>query len=633
MKLKAIGFSTNSRGDLKGTVVAYSDGGEPLGVEHTGNYSRDASKHLMRKLGDAGVDLEVAQAQQMRLLARLRASTDEAMKEGPPQRERELPVLYTTGRQFREVVDDSWRLLVNANSSATGPRYLRLGDALVHLDPTAAPVRSHLLGVASLRLHLDRLGDYTFVDSNDQERPARPPRDVLESMIAAVPNTLPPLHGVVQAPFLAPFGEVVTVSGYHAPTGLYLALGTLTMPMLPERPGTQEIAQARRLILEEVLGDFPFTSAADRAHSVAAILTPFVRPLIQGPTPLFMIEAPVEGTGKGLLASVVSYIATGGPPAARTEGRDDDEWRKRITALLLGTPSIVLLDNLRRRLVSGALSSAITAQVWSDRLLGFSRDVSIPVRTTWLATANNPAYSGEMARRVVRSRLDAGVEHPWERAEFRHPDLLGWVQAERGRLVWAVLVLIRAWVTAGRPEGTEVMGSFEAWASTIGGILQVLGIPGLLTNRQEVYAQAQVEGEAWRTLLEVWWLTYAGQRIGVDQLMGLATDHKLLTDIRAGRSERGARTALGMELARLRDRVMGFYRIRSAGVSGDSGAALYRLEKLAEGREKVTEVTEAPISVSPEPTEPTEPFPIPVLEAHAAPPALDPWDEGWEPPQ
>jgi hypothetical protein len=354
------------------------------------------------------------------------------------------------------------------------------------------------------------------------------------------------------------------------------------------------MAEARRLLLEELLGDFPFVSEADCCNAVVTILDPEVRPLVRGPTPLRLIEAPTEGTGKGLLAQVFGYIAIGLPPEIWTEGGDDDEWRKRITSALLKLPQVLLLDNIRRPLDSSALSAALTAEIWTDRLLGHSRNVSVPVRTTWLATGNNPSYSGEIGRKLVRVRLDASVEHPWERTGFRHPELATWVRENRGRLLWAALTLIRAWVAEGRPKGTEVMGSFEDWAATMGGIMQVAGIPGFLQNRQEVYARVASEGEAWRTLVQLWWEEYHEQRIGVDQLLSLATKHKLLTDLRSGRTERGARTAVGMELGKQRDRVIGAYRIRGAGTSSETGAAMYALEKLGGGSQKVTEVTEVP---------------------------------------
>lgn len=42
------------------------------------------------------------------------------------------------------------------------------------------------------------------------------------------------------------------------------------------------------------------------------MLNPFVRDLIDGPTPLHLIEAPVAGTGKGLLASIAMLPALPG---------------------------------------------------------------------------------------------------------------------------------------------------------------------------------------------------------------------------------------------------------------------------------------------------------------------------------
>jgi len=614
MKLRAINFSTNGQGDLKGTVIAYSDLNESLGVEHTGNYSRDGGNGLLRKLATIGIDQEMAQALLNRLLAQLRSSTDQALALGAPQREHERPVVSVTDRPMRDIVDDSWSLFHTAN--ADSPRFFRFGDVLADIDVVANPIRPRTFTVPTLRHHLDRLGDYTSTRAAGDEHPARPPKDVMESMLSVVTPKLPALTGVVEAPFLEPGGGVVANAGYHPATGLYLSLGRLSVPPVSEQPTSTEMEEARRLLLEEMLGDFPFVHQADRAHAVALIIQPLVRSVIQGPTPLFDIEAPLEGTGKGLLAKVVGYIATGHAPPVRTEGRDDDEWRKRLTSALLETPPVLLLDNVRQKLNSAAMSAVLTAEEWGDRILGQTRDVKVPVRTTWIMTGNNPLYSGEIARRLVRIRLDAGQEHPWERQGFRHPNLTAWVLQERGRLVWAVLTLARAWVAYGKPEGQEVMGSFERWAAVMGGILQVAGVQGFLGNREEVYARVQAEGEAWRTLVDIWWEIYRDQRVGTDQLLALATEHKLLVDLRAGRSERGARTALGMELARLRDRVVGRYQVRDAG-QASSGAAQYRLV-LRERQEKVMrvmQVMQPPISETTEPKEPKEPFTDPQRNA------------------
>ena len=113
--------------------------------------------------------------------------------------------------------------------------------------------------------------------------------------------------------------------------------------------------------------------------------------------------------------------------------------------------------------------------------------VRIPVQSVWIATGNNPTVSTEISRRTVRIRLDARFDRPWLRSGFRHQDIRQWAKVHRGELVWASLTIIRAWIAAGRPEGTSTLGMFEQWSKVMGGILQVAGIPGFLGNSVEFY--------------------------------------------------------------------------------------------------------------------------------------------------
>ena len=86
-------------------------------------------------------------------------------------------------------------------------------------------------------------------------------------------------------------------------------------------------------------------------------------------------------------------IGTG--PAVMTEGSTEDEWRKRITSKLMQAPTFILIDNVRSSLDSSALSAALTANEWEDRVLGVSRNIILPNQCVWIATANNPALSVE----------------------------------------------------------------------------------------------------------------------------------------------------------------------------------------------------------------------------------------------
>lgn len=171
------------------------------------------------------------------------------------------------------------------------------------------------------------------------------------------------LERIVQASVFAPDGTIETTPGYHAASSTFY-VGDLRIPRVAEDPSISEPERALGLILE-LLRDFPFVSEADRLVAIAAMLGPFVRRVVDGSTPLHLFEAPTPGAGKGLLSDVVSIPATGRRAPTITEARSEEEWRKRITAVLRNGSPITLIDNLGARLESPALSAAITSPMWT----------------------------------------------------------------------------------------------------------------------------------------------------------------------------------------------------------------------------------------------------------------------------
>jgi hypothetical protein len=162
----------------------------------------------------------------------------------------------------------------------------------------------------------------------------------------------------------------------------------LRCPAVPPSPSAGQIEQARSII-KEVMWDFPFANTASQTNAVAALLTPIVRPLIEGPTPLGLLDTPMPGTGKGLLAECIGIVATGRSAPLMTAPATDDEWRKKITASLLEGATMITIDNLEGKLESAALASVLTSPTWEDRILGFSKNAALPQRASWLATGNN----------------------------------------------------------------------------------------------------------------------------------------------------------------------------------------------------------------------------------------------------
>ena len=110
----------------------------------------------------------------------------------------------------------------------------------------------------------------------------------------------------------------------------------------------------------------------------------------------------------------------------------------------------------------------------------------------------------ELARRFVRIRLDPRVDRPWLREDFRHPDLRSWVRNNRPELVRALLVLIQNWIAEGRPACRKTLGSFEGWASVIGGVLDAAEISGFLYNLDALYEAADAESQMWLEFVEAW---------------------------------------------------------------------------------------------------------------------------------
>src|SRR5262249_47672497 len=146
-----------------------------------------------------------------------------------------------------------------------------------------------------------------------------------------------------------------------------------------------------------------------------------------------------------------------------------------------------------------------------DRIIGTSNVVSAPVQCLWMATGNNPILAEDIARRTVRIRLDTQTERPYERAGFRHPNLMEWVADNRPTLIWAALVLIRAWIAEACPAGAANLGMFESWSRVMGGILEVTGIPGFLANRKATFLEDDPEGVALKSFVEVWWHNFGSR--------------------------------------------------------------------------------------------------------------------------
>ena len=489
-----------------------------------------------------------------------------------------LPTIVVNNRQGPPLIDEAWAAVRASNYP---PRIFQRKRSLVRLVMMDAVPSIRTMNFVAAYGHLWRVAIWV-AESNDMQKATDPPEKVASDMLEYIDESLPQLESIVTTPVFDAAGNLVQSPGYHREARLWHHRPRGFEPAeVPLHPSNSQVAKARALLLDDLLTDFPFAASSDCAHAVAALLLPFVRRLIQGPTPLHLVEAPTPGTGKTLLAETISRIVQAKPAEVTTIENDEKENSKKITALLDGAPQIVLIDNIRVGLKSSQLAAVITSETWTDRVLGITRMTSLPNNALWIATANNPSLSLEIARRCIRIRIDPHIDRPWKREGFKHDPLRSWVDHHRSELVHAVLILVRAWVAAGMPEGSRIIGSFESWARVIGGILDVAEIPGFLCNTEELYEVADAEGNEWREFVAAWWNRFGNRWVSTSELFDLSVNNELLANITGDKSARSQKTRLGKALNALRDRQFDTWRIKVRR-ERHSKQAEYGLEMVAE---------------------------------------------------
>src|SRR5262249_41165214 len=127
---------------------------------------------------------------------------------------------------------------------------------------------------------------------------------------------------------------------------------------------------------------------------------------------------------------------------------------------------------------------------------------------------------GDLARRAYWIRLDARVARPWQRTAFRHPRLRRYVREHRTEILTALLTMARYWFASGRPTATVPMvGGFEPWAMTVGGILVAAGLKGFLENLDDLYQTVDDDEPEWIRFLTAWFADYKDQAQTVSALV------------------------------------------------------------------------------------------------------------------
>jgi putative DNA primase/helicase len=394
----------------------------------------------------------------------------------------ERPVIRVTQGELHNLVQTSQALLANGSSrlfqyGGALARVERVTKTLVEKDGRTVPEGTIVLEPAGkewVQIELCRLASWerAIVGQGgcDEWVSCDPPMKVASGVLADRGGwQVPLLTGLTEVPILRPDGSVFDQPGYDEISGLFFDPSGLVFPPIPERPSRDHVIMALAR-LEELLKDFPFVQPCHKSAALAMLLTAIQRRQLKR-APGFAVSAREAGTGKGLLVDVVAILATGRTSPITPYTKNEDEQRKRITASLLAGHPIINIDNVTEPIDSAALAALLTSEIWTERILGISKNAEVPSNALVVMTGNNLLIQGDMTRRVIPIELDAQCERPELRTFDR--DLLAWVTENRPSLVAAALTVLSAWRQAGRPVPPEFqsLGSYEAWSREIAACL------------------------------------------------------------------------------------------------------------------------------------------------------------------
>ncbi len=378
-----------------------------------------------------------------------------------------------------------------------GRQYV-MGEGLVRRAPEALVLQSvtedWLYGVA------DDVADWKAAkvrQGQGQWIYADPKPVYIRQMIARRPSAFPVLLGMSTTPILDASGRILQTPGYDRVSQVMLDFKDGDFLPIPEVPGLEE-ARAAYGVLMSPFREMPWANPGARSVAGSAMLTSLIRSSLRT-APMHVFDSPTAGTGKSKICDTVSVLATGCNAAAMSQGKSAEEDEKRLSVALHYGDPVVLIDNCDLPISGDFLCSCLTQETVQARILGLSERRITPVTCTFLASGNNVTTAGDMSRRVIISRIDAGCERPDERKfDF---DPVQEARRDRAKMVIAGLVVLKAYHNAGRPRPANLkpLGSFEDWDAWIRGAIIWIGEPDPCDTREQV-----LEGDAMKNdLIEV----------------------------------------------------------------------------------------------------------------------------------
>ncbi len=286
-------------------------------------------------------------------------------------------------------------------------------------------------------------------------------------------DVLPTVAAIATLPIVLPDGTLLAERGLDRKRGIVFRVPPDLLAVIPkpEECTRDAVAKAMHFLTEVWLCDVS-TDYAGKCILIAAALSIIERSVLPE-RPAFFVTAGRRGGGKTTALIMLLMAVTGVRPSAAAWSPNEEERRKSLLSYLMEALPAIIWDNIPRgtQISCPHIEKSCTTAFYSDRRLGVSEMVAVSASVVHLFTGNNVGPRGDLASRSLQVRLEVDRHDP-ENRPFKHPDPIGWTEANRGKILRALYVLLLG-NPALKPSSQAVPQTrFKGWWRLVGSAVE-----------------------------------------------------------------------------------------------------------------------------------------------------------------
>jgi hypothetical protein len=339
-------------------------------------------------------------------------------------------------------------------------------------DRVGAP--EHVLLAALTEIEAAKLVEQYIEYVTEFGRPVRLPTVFVKSYnLQRTRSPLPIVHSVATMPVILPNGQML--SGHYLDRR-HQILFRVPEPLEQVLPQVEDctpdaVAAAIAYLTDEWLVDVP-TDYSGKLKLLALAITILERSVLPE-RPCFFITAGQRGNGKSTAVTLIAVATLGQRVSAAAWSHSADERRKALLSYLGEGVPLICWDNIKRgaSIACPSIEKALTAETYTDRVLGVTESRTVPATSIMCFTGNNIGPRGDMASRSLVTRLTANRVDP-ENRSFAHVDPVKWTTEHRGEILRALYTVLLGNPRLSDKAAQEPETRFKVWWGLIGAAIE-----------------------------------------------------------------------------------------------------------------------------------------------------------------